>query len=413
MKYKQLYPKSLRTNHLFHKQHQRCSLCDRLLKIQRYMTIGKSIHESIVINNQKTITYGECCQRYLKEKSLMNKLHIICLKCCNNLQHVYSLHLDAEELTEKLRRTCYKTKRLQRIRHSSSKTETNIEIKVEPSLTNHIPTSATIPSIHSAFIPAQIFPNENECNQQFLYHHKMNNSSTLPYAQFLIDSPIATNLSHHDNNQHNSNSEQISPDDDHSLSSYPNDEETNIKNNRLSRRQYNFLIELPDQPSLNAFIEASASESGSRWTWRRTSSNSRGYKVYYVCNFSMRRHYHPCPAAMYALFNPTGSISVFSHGQHQHIPKNHLPLIISDQTKDEIFKCLQTNMSATGIREHLIRLKLPFGDAKKLNNFIKYHRELLRFGAVTNVRVNGTAYRQPQYWAIRRSSPVNANTTIL
>ncbi|CAF4377720.1 unnamed protein product, partial [Adineta steineri] len=37
--------------------------------------------------------------------------------------------------------------------------------------------------------------------------------------------------------------------------------------------------------------------------------------------------------------------------------------------------------------------------------------ELLRFGAVTNVRLNGTAYRQPHCWAIRRSSPINANTT--
>jgi hypothetical protein len=169
---------------------------------------------------------------------------------------------------------------------------------------------------------------------------------------------------------------------------------------------------LPDQPSLNTFIEASAAESDSRWTWRRTSANSRGYKIYYVCNYSMRRHYHPCSAAMYALFNPEGTISIYSYGKHEHIPKNRLPLTITDESKDEIFKCLQAEMSTSDIRDHLIQRKLPFGDIKKLNNFIKYHKELLRFGAVTNVRVNGSAYRQPQYWAIRRtSSLINANTT--
>jgi len=203
-------------------------------------------------------------------------------------------------------------------------------------------------------------------------------------------------------------------DDDRSLSPCINDDENGSKTPRITRRQYDFLVKLPDQQSLNAFIERSSSESNSRWTWRRTSANSRGYKIYYVCNYSMRRHYQPCPAAMYALFNPEGSISIYSHGQHQHIPKNHqLPSTINDQTKDEIFKCLQTDMSTSDIREHLIRLRLPFGDTKKLNNFIKYHKEILRFGAVTNVRLNGTAYRQPQFWAIRRTSPTNVNTTTL
>jgi hypothetical protein len=203
-------------------------------------------------------------------------------------------------------------------------------------------------------------------------------------------------------------------DDDRSLSPCINDNENGSKAPRITRRQYDFLVKLPDQQSLNAFIERSSSESNSRWTWRRTSANSRGYKIYYVCNYSMRRHYQPCPAAMYALFNPEGSISIYSHGQHQHIPKNHqLPSTITDETKDEIFKCLQTDMSTSDIREHLIRLRLPFGDTKKLNNFIKYHKEILRFGAVTNVRLNGTAYRQPQFWAIRRTSPTNVNTTTL
>jgi hypothetical protein len=123
----------------------------------------------------------------------------------------------------------------------------------------------------------------------------------------------------------------------------------------------------------------------------------------------MRRHYQPCHAAMYALFHPEGSISIYSCGQHEHIPKDHQPLNITDESKEEIFQCLQRGMSTTDIREHLIRLKLPFGNMRKLNNFIKYHKELLRFGSVTNVRVGGTAYRQPQYWAIRR--PININTT--
>ncbi|CAF0888210.1 unnamed protein product [Adineta steineri] len=411
MKYKQLCPKSLRSNKSFSKLHKRCSLCDCLLKTQHYLTIGKSIHDSVIINNNKTITYAECCQRYLNDKSLSDQSHIICSKCCNNLQNLHSLHVNAEELTNKIHRTCYKTKRLNRIRQSYSINRMNREIKEEPkslSDTNkHIETTSNIPSINSAFIPSQIFSNEFD-----LYRDAVHNASTVPYAQFLIDSPIATNLSHQQKQRDGSNNDKsLSPDDDRSIISCTNDEETNSKSGRLTRRQYDFLMELPDQQSLNAFIESSSSESGSRWTWRRTSSNSRGYKVYYVCNFSMRRHYHPCPAAMYALFNPEGTISVYSFGQHQHVPKNHLPLIISDETKEEIFKCLQTDMSASEIRDHLIQLKLPFGDTKKLNNFIKYHRELLRFGAVTNVRLNGTAYRQPHCWAIRRSSPINANTT--
>ena len=201
-------------------------------------------------------------------------------------------------------------------------------------------------------------------------------------------------------------------DDDRSYSPPVNDHDSPSigegKAARLSRRQYTFLEKLADQNALNTFIETSSAESGSRWTWCRTSANSRGYKVYYVCNFSMRRHYHPCPAAMYALFHPEGAISIYSCGQHQHIPKDRLPVSITDATKDEIFKCLQNGMSTTEIREHLTRLQLPFGDTRKLNNFIKYHKELLKFGTVTNVRIGGTAYRQPQCWAIRRQAAMAA-----
>ncbi|CAF1030764.1 unnamed protein product [Rotaria sp. Silwood1] len=410
-------------------QRKRCLLCDSLLKSNRYLLLGKSIQEFMIINNNKTITYAECCRKYLKKINIFNKFNIICLTCCDNLQNLHTLHLNAEELTKKLRRTYCKTKRLNQIRHSQSKIEKNIEIKEEslsvelvsePILSNssyvqqydttkHFQIS-NIPSVHSAFVPPQIFSNEH---QNYLYHHSINNVSPLPFAQFLIEPPISTNFSHQQQQQENdSNNQQLSLDDERSLSPCTNDDDNGSKNTRLTRRQYEFLTKLPDQQSLNAFIETSSSESNSRWTWRRTSANSRGYKIYYVCNFSMRRHYHPCPAAMYALFNPEGTISIYAHGQHQHIPKNRLPLSITDESKDEIFKCLQTGMSSSDIREHLIRLQLPFGDTKKLNNFIKYHKELLRFGAVTNVRLNGSAYRQPQFWAIRRPSPTNINTTL-
>ncbi|CAF1559274.1 unnamed protein product [Rotaria magnacalcarata] len=434
MKSQILFRKSMRTVESssvnVNTQRKRCLLCDSLLKSHRYLLMGKSIQEPITIDNDESITYAECCRKYLKEKNLCDKVHIICLRCCDNLQRLHSLHLDAEEVTKKIRRSFHKTKRLNQIRRSSSKNEKVIEIKEESSpveiLTEPVPSNnaymqkhlspydspsqtslSNIPSIRSAFVPAQVFPSEH---QNYFYHHTMNNASALPYAQFMIESPISTNFSHQQQ-ENDSTSKQLSLDDDRSLSPSTNDDETGSKTTRLTRRQYEFLTKLPDQQSLNAFIEASASESNSRWTWRRTSANSRGYKIYYVCNFSMRRHYHPCPAAMYALFNPEGTISIYSHGQHQHTPKTRLPLSITDESKDEIFKCLQTGMSASDIREHLVRLQLPFGDTKKLNNFIKYHKELLRFGAVTNVRLNGSAYRQPQFWAIRRPSPTNANAS--
>ena len=154
------------------------------------MTIGKSVHESFATKDEKVITYAECCQRYLKESSLADKLHLICLKCCNNLQRVHSLHTDAEDLTEKIRRTCSKTKRLHRIRHSSPKHETDIKVKIESSPVDHvkdltIPTSAVIPSVNSAFIPPQIFSHEHECNQPFLYQHKITNPSTVRIVTIL------------------------------------------------------------------------------------------------------------------------------------------------------------------------------------------------------------------------------------
>jgi hypothetical protein len=400
MKYKQLCPKSARSNQSPYKQRHRCSLCDSLLKPSssyRYLFMGKSIHEPMVINNSKTITYAECCKQYFNELNHVDQLTMICIKCSHHLQRIYSLHNDADELTKQMRQTLSKTKRLNRIRSSNSDDITIIAVKNEPAMIpkpiEPVHYRSNIASANSAFVPIRT------SNGNF---YPMNNAPVVPYAQFMIESPSYQ--------QTNSNKEEITLEEDRSLSPSINDDDHGSKTTRLTRRQYEFLITLPDQPSLNTFIETSASQSNSRWTWRRTSANSRGYKIYYVCNYSMRRHYHPCPAAMYALFNPEGSISIYSHGQHQHIPKNHLPSTITDQTKEEIFKCLQSDMSTSDIRVHLTRLQLPFGDTKKLNNFIKYHKEILRFGAVTNIRLNGTAYRQPQYWAIRRSSPTNPTT---
>ncbi|CAF3684565.1 unnamed protein product [Adineta steineri] len=548
MKSKQLNPKSVRplstnsTSNSVNKQRARCSLCDSLLKSStnhRYFLTGKSAHDNL----DKDITYGECCKRYLNGVYESDKLQMICLKCCQNLQKINSLYKDAEELKEKIRHTWHKTKRLNRARHSRSTssrinenessspsfptiaTDNNIiisikkeldvdevpsEIKVteeQPSSTisktvakssydlpnnqstnkklnslsiphqlsdmnhdrinvpkaksripkqtqpsskkptnnsyarkkSHLVTDS--PSVLPTQISRSIIPNEQEYYPNYLYSSTNNNPTASTYAQLMIESPSpsSSSSSHQQQPQieklrrDSSDSEQQpssainyeqSLDGDRSFSPPTNDDEASStngsKSTRLSRRQYDFLVKLPDQQSLNAFIETSSAESGSRWTWRRTSANSRGYKVYYVCNFSMRRHYHPCPAAMYALFHPEGSISIYSCGQHQHIPKDRLPVSITDATKDEIFKCLQAGMATTEIREHLTRKQLPFGDTRKLNNFIKYHKELLRFGTVTNVRIGGTAYRQPQCWAIRRQpsappsmpAPVTASDNI-
>ena len=42
---------------------------------------------------------------------------MLCLKCCQNLQEIYSLYKNANGLTDKLRQTWIKTKRLNRTRH--------------------------------------------------------------------------------------------------------------------------------------------------------------------------------------------------------------------------------------------------------------------------------------------------------
>lgn len=89
----------------------------------------------MIINNSKTITYAECCKKYLNEIYEPKKLNMICPKCCHNLQHIHSLYLDAEEVTKKMRRTVHKTKRLHRIRSPNTGDDTSIiAIKTEPTV---------------------------------------------------------------------------------------------------------------------------------------------------------------------------------------------------------------------------------------------------------------------------------------
>ena len=76
--------------------------------------MGKSIHDYL----DKNVTYDECCRRYLNQKCESNKNQIVCPKCCDSLQRIYSLNKDAEQLTEKIRKKWYKTKRLNRARYS-------------------------------------------------------------------------------------------------------------------------------------------------------------------------------------------------------------------------------------------------------------------------------------------------------
>jgi hypothetical protein len=78
--------------------------------------MGKSAQDNL----DKDITYGECCQRYLTESCEFDRLQMICPRCCQNLQQVYSLHKNAEELIEKIRHSWTKTKRLNRTRHLRS-----------------------------------------------------------------------------------------------------------------------------------------------------------------------------------------------------------------------------------------------------------------------------------------------------
>jgi len=112
--------------------------------------MGKSIDDKMIINNSKTITYAECCKQYLNEIYQPDKLHMICPKCSHNLENIHSLHLNAEELTKKMHRTLYKTKRLNRIRSSNSDDITIIGIKKEPSIIS-MPIESVVSNANSKY----------------------------------------------------------------------------------------------------------------------------------------------------------------------------------------------------------------------------------------------------------------------
>ena len=149
-------PKSVRPlsnhnpSHKSPRNRVRCSLCDALLKASsthRYLLMGKSVHDQL----NTTMTYAQCCSRYLNGCYELEKLHMLCPKCCQDLQRVYALHNDAEQLVERIRHTWHKTKRLNRTRvtplsfaraeqsHSSSPfstavTDENVNISIKEEL---------------------------------------------------------------------------------------------------------------------------------------------------------------------------------------------------------------------------------------------------------------------------------------
>lgn len=69
----------------------------------------------------------------------------------------------------------------------------------------------------------------------------------------------------------------------------------------------------------------SHSETNFNWVHKRNSFTSQGKKIYYMCNYRIKKGYEVCPAVLYALFPITGSSStcspvmVFSCGRHKHV----------------------------------------------------------------------------------------------
>ena len=98
------------------KHRVRCSLCDSLLKAStthRYFLLGKSIHDQL----DENLTFGQCCQQYLNSSFSIDKCQMICPKCCQHLHELNLLYKNANDLTNKIRQTWSKTKRLNRTRH--------------------------------------------------------------------------------------------------------------------------------------------------------------------------------------------------------------------------------------------------------------------------------------------------------
>lgn len=199
------FPRSVRpssSNHLSNgvnnKHRVRCSLCDSLLKAStthRYLLMGKSVHDQF----DGDMTYGECCQRYLTVNCQLEKLQMICPKCCQNLQKVHSLHKNADELTERIRHTWSKTKRLNRTRHtrvngntisspfSSNIADENImtNVKEERQIIEQIPSKEYSTMTTSESVLANV-PYDLSNNKQRVYS---NGSKVKIHHQLIEDEP--------------------------------------------------------------------------------------------------------------------------------------------------------------------------------------------------------------------------------
>ena len=170
---------------VFKAEHRRCSLCDSLLKSSashRYLAMGKSIHETMKVNNRPSITYAKCCEKYLRTTGQVDQLTMICLKCSERLQQIHSWHLDARILSKRMCQTFTKTKRLKRLRKPPVENLTIFDIKQEQQTIIPKAVSQNIPPIerqicqtdpisrNSAFIPVHSSTNNPS------YHDSANGS---------------------------------------------------------------------------------------------------------------------------------------------------------------------------------------------------------------------------------------------
>lgn len=125
--------------------------------------MGKSMQETLKGHNHSSITYAECCAKYLHDIDCVNQLTMICLKCSEYLQRIHSWHLDAQSLARQMCQTFAKTKRLKRLRTSPTGGVALIDIKQEqsniPKATEFVRSkekhSICISSTNSPFVPVE------------------------------------------------------------------------------------------------------------------------------------------------------------------------------------------------------------------------------------------------------------------
>lgn len=122
------------------------------------------MHETMRVHSHPTVTYAECCAKYLRDIDCVTQLKMICLKCSESLQRIHSWHLDAQALARQMCQTFTKTKRLKRLRTSlPSEGVAIVNIKQEQStipktiesirsLRKH---STCISSENAAFVPVE------------------------------------------------------------------------------------------------------------------------------------------------------------------------------------------------------------------------------------------------------------------